>query len=178
MAIAHSPSLDWLAETHRNRAVVMGRQGYVMGCAYYTAAARNARTENAAGFTLPIMVTGPTLPALWLIIMSDCRNWYAAEVSAFRLRWQRKGRKAYGSLFETSLVGYGHPRRVRDPVWDPGLCLAGHDFVRVGLALRRIRHAVVIGVLLLAFSFRMRTWQRGMEQRTRSISTEPCADCV
>lgn len=39
-------------------------------------------------------------------------------------------------------------------------------------------YAVVIGVLLVAFSFRMRTWQRGIEQRTRPMPSEPCVDCV
>jgi uncharacterized membrane protein HdeD (DUF308 family) len=39
-------------------------------------------------------------------------------------------------------------------------------------------YAVVIGVLLVAFSFRMRTWQHQMERRMRPASSEPCVDCV
>jgi uncharacterized membrane protein HdeD (DUF308 family) len=39
-------------------------------------------------------------------------------------------------------------------------------------------YAVVIGVLMLAFGFRMRTWQHEIEHRVRPVSSEPCVDCV
>ncbi len=39
-------------------------------------------------------------------------------------------------------------------------------------------YAVVIGVLLLAFSLRMRTWQRETRQRAGAMPSEPCVDCA